>query len=77
MKRPTCRAAVLTAFALTSVAAPASAQDYPAKPIRAIAVLSAGGTSDVFMRATRAEFQLKPSTQVVIAGLNGQSMGEA
>src|SRR5262245_52149006 len=35
---------------LTS-AASLRAQDYPARPVRVIAVSSAGGTSDVFMRA--------------------------
>src|SRR5262245_56947336 len=29
----------------------ASAQDYPARPIRVIATSSAGGTSDIFIRA--------------------------
>jgi tripartite-type tricarboxylate transporter receptor subunit TctC len=38
-------------LALASVAGPAAAQDYPTRPIRVIATSSAGGTSDVFMRA--------------------------
>jgi tripartite-type tricarboxylate transporter receptor subunit TctC len=37
--------------ALAAVAMPASAQDYPTRPIRVIATSSAGGTSDIFMRA--------------------------
>ena len=35
----------------------AAAQDYPARPIRVITVTSAGGTSDIFMRALGEELQ--------------------
>jgi tripartite-type tricarboxylate transporter receptor subunit TctC len=36
---------------LTVVTVPAAAQDYPTRPVRVIATSSAGGTSDIFMRA--------------------------
>ena len=36
---------------LTVATVPAAAQDYPARPVRVIATSSAGGTSDIFMRA--------------------------
>src|SRR5262245_5085375 len=39
------------ADALLAAGWPAAAQDYPTRPIRVVAVTSAGGTSDVFMRA--------------------------
>jgi tripartite-type tricarboxylate transporter receptor subunit TctC len=38
-------------FVLFAVAVPAAAQDWPTKPIRAIASQGPGGLSDVFMRA--------------------------
>ncbi|MGB6504760.1 MAG: hypothetical protein WBE99_15080, partial [Xanthobacteraceae bacterium] len=34
----------------------ASAQDYPTRPIHALTAVSAGGTSDIFMRAMSQEF---------------------
>ena len=43
--------AVLAALALLPPASDALAQDYPARPVRVIATSSAGGTSDIFMRA--------------------------
>jgi tripartite-type tricarboxylate transporter receptor subunit TctC len=43
--------ATLAAVALLASAAGALGQDYPARPIRVIATSSAGGTSDIFMRA--------------------------
>jgi tripartite-type tricarboxylate transporter receptor subunit TctC len=41
----------LLGLALAAVVWPAQAQDYPTRPIRVIATSSAGGTSDIFMRA--------------------------
>ena len=49
MKRSVSRA-VAVAAALC-FGASAFAQDYPTRPIRVIATSSAGGTSDIFMRA--------------------------
>jgi tripartite-type tricarboxylate transporter receptor subunit TctC len=43
--------ALLAAFALLPPTCAAVAQDYPTRPIRVIATSSAGGTSDIFMRA--------------------------
>src|SRR5258708_5726942 len=45
------RAVVLAALALLPSFSAALAQDYPARPVRVIATSSAGGTSDIFMRA--------------------------
>src|SRR5258708_13893164 len=41
----------LLILALVALAGPALAQDYPARPIRALTTTSAGGISDIFMRA--------------------------
>jgi tripartite-type tricarboxylate transporter receptor subunit TctC len=43
--------ALLAAFALLPPTRAAVAQDYPTRPVRVIATSSAGGTSDIFMRA--------------------------
>ena len=43
--------ALLAAFALLPPTCAAVAQDYPTRPVRVIATSSAGGTSDIFMRA--------------------------
>src|SRR5215475_2300895 len=42
---------ILLTFALIALATPAQAQDYPTRPIKAVTTTSAGGISDIFMRA--------------------------
>ncbi|MGD0023788.1 MAG: tripartite tricarboxylate transporter substrate binding protein [Xanthobacteraceae bacterium] len=42
---------ILAPLALTALALPAAAADYPSRPIRAIASQGPGGLSDLFMRA--------------------------
>jgi tripartite-type tricarboxylate transporter receptor subunit TctC len=51
MNRWPCVGALLAVLALLPAASGAVAQDYPTRPIRVIATSSAGGTSDIFMRA--------------------------
>ena len=51
------RALLVLALALAAWPMPAPAQDYPTRPIRVIATSSAGGTSDIFMRALADELQ--------------------
>jgi tripartite-type tricarboxylate transporter receptor subunit TctC len=51
MNRFSRRCALLVAFALLAPTWEAVAQDYPTRPVRVIATSSAGGTSDIFMRA--------------------------
>src|SRR5215470_17493792 len=51
MKTIMHRLAFLLLLALASVPISAAAQDYPTRPVRVIATSSAGGTSDIFMRA--------------------------
>src|SRR5436189_6225036 len=50
---------------------PAAAQDYPARPIRVITVTSAGGTSDVFMRALAEELHKGLGQPIVIENRPG------
>ena len=49
----------------------ASAQDYPSRPIRVIVASSAGGTSDVFMRAVAEQFQKRTGQPLVIENRSG------
>ena len=50
---------------------PAHAQDYPSRPIRVIAVTSAGGTSDIFMRALADEMHKGLGQPIVIENRPG------
>jgi len=47
----TVRLSALLLAALAMSPTPAATQDYPTRPVRVIATSSAGGTSDIFMRA--------------------------
>ena len=58
--------ALLVAAALSPLARPAIAQDYPARPIRVIATSSAGGTSDIFMRALAEELHKRLGQPVIV-----------
>ncbi len=49
----------------------AAAQDYPARPIRVITVTSAGGTSDIFMRALADEMHKGLGQPIVIENRPG------
>jgi tripartite-type tricarboxylate transporter receptor subunit TctC len=51
--------------------APAMAQDYPTKPVRAITALSAGGTSDVFMRVVGEQFVRRTGRPIVVENKPG------
>jgi tripartite-type tricarboxylate transporter receptor subunit TctC len=57
-----------------SVVAPASAQDYPARPIRTIATSSAGGISDVFMRVLADELHKRLGQPVIVENRAGGAM---
>src|ERR1044071_9575545 len=63
--------AVATAAALFCGATVAPAQDYPNRPIKVIAVTSAGGTSDIFMRALGDELQKRLGQPIVIENRPG------
>src|ERR1044071_6330708 len=61
----------LIALALLCGACPGQAQDYPARPIRVITVTSAGGTSDIFMRALADEMHRGLGQPIVIENRPG------
>jgi tripartite-type tricarboxylate transporter receptor subunit TctC len=52
----------------------ANAQDYPQKPVRAITALSAGGTSDVFMRVLGDQFQKRTGQPIVVENRPGGAL---
>ena len=53
------------------VASTALAQEYPSRPIRAIATTSAGGLSDIFMRALAEELQKRLGQPVIVENRPG------
>jgi len=60
-------AALFTAVPVLIVGhAPAAAQDYPSRPIRAVTTTSAGGLSDIFMRALGEELHKKWGQAIII-----------
>jgi tripartite-type tricarboxylate transporter receptor subunit TctC len=64
--------ALLAAFALLGCAAThVVAQDYPTRPIRVIATSSAGGTSDIFMRALAEELHKSLGQPIVVENRPG------
>jgi tripartite-type tricarboxylate transporter receptor subunit TctC len=67
-------AALLACLAAAMLAAPASAQGYPTKPIRIITANSAGGTSDIFVRAMGDELQKRLGQPIVVENRPGGGM---
>jgi tripartite-type tricarboxylate transporter receptor subunit TctC len=65
--------AALVLAILLPVTAP-NAQDYPVKPVRAITALSAGGTSDVFMRVLGDQFQKRTGQPIVVENRPGGAL---
>lgn len=70
MLQKTIAAACLATITL-GVATTASAQQYPTRPIRAIATTSAGGISDLFMRALGEELQKRLGQPVIVENRPG------
>ena len=69
---------LLTAAAFVAPATlPASAQDWPTRPIRVITTTSAGGLSDIFMRALGEELRLRLGQPIVVENRPGgmQNLG--
>ena len=67
--------ATFVAGLLAAVAAwPAAAQDYPSRPIKAITTTSAGGLSDLFMRALGEELHKRWGQPLIIENRPGGSM---
>jgi tripartite-type tricarboxylate transporter receptor subunit TctC len=57
--------------------APAGAQAYPTKPIRVITANSAGGTSDIFVRALGEEVQRDLGQPIIVENRSGGGMNIA
>ena len=69
--------AVAIAFLVSGLCGAAAAQTYPSRPIRVIAANSAGGTSDIFLRALGDEFQKRTGQPLVIENRSGGGMNIA
>ncbi len=69
----TLRAAVVAGL-LAALAPAASAQDYPTRPIKAITTTSAGGLSDLFMRALGEELHKRWGQPLIIENRPGGAM---
>jgi tripartite-type tricarboxylate transporter receptor subunit TctC len=71
------RVGALLAALVTLLAPPtATAQDYPVRPVRVIATSSAGGTSDIFMRALAEELHKRLGQPFIVenrAGAGGST----
>jgi tripartite-type tricarboxylate transporter receptor subunit TctC len=67
-------ARLIVALCMIGVCAPALAQDYPARPIRALTATSAGGTSDVFMRVLGEEVRKRWGQPIVVENRPGGAM---
>ena len=63
--------AFLAAFALLVAGTAASGQDYPIRPVRVLTSSSAGGLSDMFMRALGEEFQKATGQPIIIENRPG------
>lgn len=64
----------VVALVLAAAVAPAAAQDYPTRPIRALTATSAGGTSDVFMRVLGEELRKRWGQPIVVENRPGGAM---
>jgi tripartite-type tricarboxylate transporter receptor subunit TctC len=65
------RVVALTFAFLVGVAVPASAQDYPSKPIHVLTTSSAGGISDIFMRVLGDELHKRLGQPIIIENRPG------
>jgi tripartite-type tricarboxylate transporter receptor subunit TctC len=68
---------VFIALLVACCAAPASAEDYPTRPLRVITANSAGGTSDIFVRALADKLQTRLGQPVIIENRPGGNMSIA
>jgi len=68
---------ILLTVALMAVAGAALAQDYPTRPVRALTTTSAGGISDIFMRALGDELLKRWGQPIVVENRPGgmQNLG--
>src|SRR6266568_9312381 len=68
---------LITIVAGAFSAAPAEAQPYPNKPVRIITANSAGGTSDIFVRALGDELQKRLGQPIIVENRSGGGMNIA
>jgi tripartite-type tricarboxylate transporter receptor subunit TctC len=68
---------IVIAGLIVGLATPALAQDYPSRPIKALTTTSAGGISDVFMRALGDELHKRLGQPIVVENRPGgmQNLG--
>jgi tripartite-type tricarboxylate transporter receptor subunit TctC len=71
MKTPALLSALIAAIAAAVTSA--AAQDYPTRPVRALTTTSAGGLSDIFMRALGEELRQKWGQPLIIENRPGGS----
>jgi tripartite-type tricarboxylate transporter receptor subunit TctC len=78
-KAPLRSLAILPALLAAVALAPAAAvaQPYPSRPLRVITANSAGGTSDIFVRALADELQKRLGQPIVIENRSGGGMNIA
>jgi tripartite-type tricarboxylate transporter receptor subunit TctC len=62
---------IMTAIAVMAGGSPAATQDYPSRPIRVLTTTSAGGISDVFMRALGEELRVRLGQPIVVENRPG------
>ena len=68
---------LLAVIAVAAAASAAAAQPYPAKPVRIITANSAGGTSDIFVRALGDELHKRWGQPTIIENRSGGGMNIA
>ena len=64
-------AAIIALIVAATAATPSRAQDYPTRPIRALTTTSAGGISDIFMRALGDELHKRWGQPIVVENRPG------
>lgn len=72
MKIPNLSLVAALLFAATNI--PAAAQDWPTRPVKAITTTSAGGLSDVFMRALGEELRQRWGQPLIVENRPGGAM---
>jgi tripartite-type tricarboxylate transporter receptor subunit TctC len=71
----TCVAVLAASELATSALTPsARADDYPSRPLRVITANSAGGTSDIFVRALAEKLQVRLGQPVIVENRPGGAM---
>jgi tripartite-type tricarboxylate transporter receptor subunit TctC len=72
-----CLRLIATLLSIFATSSTTFAQSYPSRSIRVITANSAGGTSDVFLRALAAEFQKRTGQALIVENRSGGGMNIA